>query len=215
MPFPLAAASLAIQGGLGIGQLIAGAARPKPIIPEADIPQEVFQNMSDAEYWAAVGMPESQRKGYIEDLGRTRTATMEGIGSRKGGLGAITKIAQNEADMAKEWARLDEGARYRNIQNLYQARDRVAQERNRAGDINRELALMERERRDEMIGAGLQNIMGGAGTLGLMSSIGGEDFSLGAGGLRSLFGLNKGSDYSFSPGKAPTLSTPSTPRLYG
>jgi hypothetical protein len=188
----LALAGLAVQGALGLGQMIGGLAKKKPEIPEAEIPPEVFQNMSDAEYWAYVGMPEEQRQRYVEDIQRSSATALERSRTRKGGLGLTSAVAQSETDKYRDLVTLDTQMRMKNLSMLYGARERVASERVRAEDINRNIKLDERMRRDKLIGAGIQNIGGAAGTVGMLSAmfpeLGGEGGAL---SLKGLFGGKK------------------------
>ena len=162
----LAGAGLAVQGILGLGQMIGGLVKKKPVIPEAEIPQELFQNMTDAEYWSYIGMPEAQRQRYIEDNLRTGATALAGATDRKGGLGLVSSIAQSQTEGNRNLAEMDTNLRYQNMQNLYARRDRLAEERRYVNDVNRQIKLDERDRRDQLIGAGIQNIAGAAGTLG-------------------------------------------------
>jgi hypothetical protein len=180
----LALGALAIQGGLGLGQLIGGLVKKKPIIPEAEIPQEIYENMTDAEYWSYVGMPEAQKQQYIDNITRSGASALGNIQSRKGGLGAVSQIAQNETDAYRDLLSMDENRRFQNQQMLYGARERMAAEKARVDDINRSIKLDERDRRDQLIGSGLQNMMNTAGTLGTVSSF----FPEMTAGLKGLFG---------------------------
>jgi len=153
-----------VQGAIGLGQTIAGALKKKPIIPEADISQEMFDSMSDAEYWSFIGMPPEQRQRAIEDISRTGIQAQDQASTRKAGLGMTSMIAQNQTEGYKNLADLDTKMRYQNVLRLDERRDRMTAERNRVDDINRNIKLDERDRRDELIGAGMQNVMGALGT---------------------------------------------------
>jgi hypothetical protein len=182
----LALGATVAQTVLGLGQTIAGLVKKKPIIPEADIPEEVFQSLTDAEYQAMIGMPPAQRQRAIEDIQRGGATALGRTGERKGGLGMVSRIAQQEAEGYRGLADMDVQARYRNLDRLERARGRMAEERNRAADINRQIAMDERARRDQMIGAGLQNVMGSIGTGSTMAAMFPEQFQGGIFG--KLFG---------------------------
>ena len=185
-----------LQAGLGIAQTLAGAIKRKPEIPEYDIPAEVYQNMTDAEYWSFIGLPESQKQQFIDESTRAGAAAISRISDRKGGLGAISTIAQQERDDARTLLNADVTARMNNMQNLYTMRNRMAEEKQFAQGVKRDNVMQERLERNELIGAGLQNVMGAVGTADLASAFGDEDSFLGAGGLWDFFGRNKKSTYS-------------------
>lgn len=184
---PLAAISLGTQLVGGLAQTIGSASQKKPIIPEYEIPEEVYQNMSDAEYWAFQGMPTAQKEQYIQNVQRTSTAALSGLEDRKAGLGAITNLAQNETDAWKSMLAMDEERRWKNQQALYGARERVAEEKRIKDDIDRQIALDERDRRDQGIGAGLQNVMNALGTIA-GADVMSEGGLLGGLNLGNLFG---------------------------
>jgi hypothetical protein len=177
----IAGIALATQAGLGLAQTVGGLLTKKPTIPEAEIPQEVMQNLSDAEYWSLVGMPEEQRQRYIDDLKSSTATALRNVGTRKGGLGAISSAYQAERQGLKEITDLDTEVRMRNLDRLYQARDRVAQTRTAADDVNREIAMFKYGERNKLIGAGMQNIMGAFGTASMADSLDGDMFSFMAG----------------------------------
>ncbi len=180
----LALASLGAQTVLGLGQTIAGMFKKKPIIPEADIPDEVFQSLSDAEYQSMIGMPPAQRQRAIEDIQRGGATAIGRADARKTGMGMISQIQQQETEGYRGVADFDVQARYRNQDRLERARGRMTEEKNRAADINRQIKLDERGRRDEMIGAGMQNVMSALGTGSAMSAMFPEQFERFGGGGR-------------------------------
>jgi hypothetical protein len=146
-----------VQAAIGLGQTIAGIAKKKPIIPEAEIPQDVFRSLSDAEYQSLIGMPAEQRQRAIEDIQRGGATAFSRAKDLKGGMGLVSNIAQQETEGYRGLAE----RRYQNLDRLERRRDRMADEERYAADVNRQLKLDERARRDELIGAGLQNIVGG------------------------------------------------------
>jgi len=181
MSISLAGAALAGQAGLGLAQTVGGALMKKPEIPEIEIPQEVFQNMSDAEYWSYVGMPETQRQRYLEDIQTSSANALSRVSDRKGGLGAVSSIQAREAESLRELATLDTKMRMDNLNKLYKAREVGAQYDLQTQQLNREKSLQERTEKKQIIGAGLQNVMGAFGTIGDVAA---EDTSL---TLKSLF----------------------------
>jgi len=160
----------AAQGALGIGQTIAGMVKKKPAIPEYDIPQEIYENMTDAEYWAMQGLPDAQREQFIQESKRTGATALSRSASRKGGLGLVSSIAQQERDDATNLLTMDAQARMSNLDRVFQARENVARHKDIKYEMDKEDAMREREERDELIGSGLQNIMGSGATFAAMDA---------------------------------------------
>ena len=154
-----------VQAALGIGQTIAGLVKKKPEIPEYEIPQELWDNMTDAEYWAMEGLPPAQKQQFIEQSQRAGATALSRSSDRKGGLGLVSSVAQQEQDAATQLLSMDAGQRLQNIQNLYRARERVAgaKDTKYQSDLNK--VLQERMETDNLRGAGVQNIMNAAGTI--------------------------------------------------
>jgi len=165
----------AIQGALGLGQAIAGLVKKKVEIPKAVASEELGQTLTEAEARAGTGFSEASNQLFSERMGRAMASARAGIDERKGGLGAISKLFQSETDAIAERGIADEERRLQNLSQLYRAREIKAAEDARVDDINRQIALDERGRRDELIGAGLQNVMGAAGTYGTLGVLSGED----------------------------------------
>jgi len=183
----IGAALGAAQTALGIGQTIAGLVKKKPEIPEYDIPQEVYANMTDAEYWAMEGLPDAQKQQYIQNIQRSGTTALSRSADRKGGLGLVSSIAQQEQDAATNLLSMDAQARMQNLSRLFQARETVAGYKDIKYDKDLAKVMEERAEVDELRGAGTQNIMNALGTF---AALGDED---GEGGiLGKLFGGEEG-----------------------
>jgi len=195
----LAAIATGVQAAIGLGQTIAGMVKKKPIIPEADVPDEVFQNMTDAEYWSYIGMPPEQRQRAVEDIQRAGSSALSQSSSRKGGLGMVSQIAQGQSNSYRSLSEMDTNMRYRNINRLYGARDRMATEKNRVDEINRNIAYDERDQRNQLIGAGMQNVMGAFGTTSLLDANADE----GGEGSSTWFGRRKTAKAEFAQKTAP------------
>ena len=155
----------------------------KPEIPEFDIPDEIYQNMTDAEYWSFKGMPDAQRQQFIEQSQRAGASAISASASRKGGMGMISSVAQQQQDAATELLVQDSQARMKNLQNFWGARDKMAAAKETKQVWDREAIMEKRRRRDEMLGAGMQNV---AGALGSVIGLAGDD------GFDNLFGGEEG-----------------------
>jgi hypothetical protein len=185
-----------VQGILGIGQMVGGLFMPKPEIPDYQIPEEIYKNMTDAEYWSFQGLPEAQKQQFIEQSQRAGATALSQSASRKGGLGLVASVAQQEQDSATQLLSMDAQQRMQNLQNLYRAREVMAGQKGTQQEWKMNKVMYKRQKRDEMIGAGLQNIAGGLG-------------SIAAGGDVTTTGSKP--SYNFKPGVAPTLSSPASP----
>lgn len=181
MGFTIPGAAIGLQAALGVGQVIGGMLMPKPEIPEVDIPNEIFQNMSDAEYWSYVGMPEAQRQSYLDNIQSNASMALNSSSSRRGGLGVVADINRNSNQAVREMVSLDSQMRMKNLETLYNARSQVAEADLNKQAVSRENAMFKLQQRNEMIGAGVQNVMGALGTTGSLSAMFGEDG--GSGGL--------------------------------
>jgi len=194
----------AIAGGaqalLGIGQTIKGLTMPKPEIPDYDIPDEIYKNMTDAEYWAFQGMPEAQKQQYIDQIAQQGASALSQSSSRKGGLGMVSSIAEQQRQGARDLLSMDVQARAKNQEGLYRARSAMAQAKDTKYQADTNKAQYEIEQRNDMIGAGMQNIGGAFGSIANMAGAGVFD-KLGSGGKLG----------NASPPKASTTTNPSKP----
>lgn len=192
-----------VQAALGIGQTIAGMVKKKPPIPDYDIPQEVYDNMTDAEYWAMEGLPPAQKQQFIEQSKRTGATALSRTADRKGGLGMISSIAQQENDANTQLLSMDAQARMGNLDRMFSARDTVAQQEGIKQDWAREKSMVKRDEINQLIGSGLQNIMGAAGT-----AAGVDAYSDEGGFLQNFLDKRKSKKEAFAKATAPGAVTP-------
>jgi hypothetical protein len=168
----LGAGLAAGQAILGVAQGIKGLTMPKPSIPDYEIPQEIYDNMTDAEYWSFIGMPEEQKKLYMDQIAQQGATALSRSADRKGGLGMISTIADQQRKGAQEMAAMDASMRAERQKDLYAARTAMGQQRAMKYEADRSKAEYLRGKRDEMIGAGIQNIGGALGSAANMASAG-------------------------------------------
>lgn len=186
----------AAQGVLGIGQMIGGLTMPKPEIPDYEIPEEIYKNMTDAEYWSFQGLPEAQKQQFIEQSQRAGATALSRSAERKGGLGLVASVAQQEQDAATQLLSMDAQQRMQNLQNLYRMREVMAEQKGTQQQWKMDKVMYQRQKRDEMIGAGMQNL--------------GQSFStfVGAGGGGQTPGAGGKTSFQFSPSSTPKLTNP-------
>jgi hypothetical protein len=145
------------QGTLGIAQMIGGLTMPKPDIPDYEISEETYKNMTDAEYWSFQGMPEAQKQQFVEQSQRSGATALSRSTDRKGGLGLVSSIAQQEKDSATQMLSMDSQQRMSNLQNLFRAREVMSEAKDKEFKHDTDKVMYELGKRDEMIGAGMQN----------------------------------------------------------
>jgi hypothetical protein len=158
------------QTALGIGQTIAGLVKKKPEIPEYDIPAEVYENMTDAEYWALQGLPKEHIEQFIQESKRTGATALSRSADRKGGLGLVSSIAQQERDDTTELLKTKATAAMSGLDRLFAARDTVSQQEGIKQEWAKEKTMAKRDEINALPGAGLQNIMGAGGTFAGLDS---------------------------------------------
>ena len=153
------AASLT-QATMGVAQMAAGFLQKKPKLEEYTIPDEVLQNMSQADRMQYEGLPQAQKEQFIQNIQRAGASALSSSTSRKGGLGLISSVAQQQSDQYMNLLSADSQARMNNMSNLFTARSAVAAEREKKFNIKRENTLEKRASIDALRGAGMQNTMG-------------------------------------------------------
>ena len=160
----LAAIPAAIQAGTGIYQLIRGNQLANSMErPNYSIPQEVLDNLTDAEIQALRGLPAEQRQQYLDNVMRSQQASLGAMDDRKGGLAGLAGVQQQSNDAYRNLLTMDAQARMDAEQRLQGVRTQVADAKDKEWQLNELNPYMETMQAAEaMRGAGLQNIMGGA-----------------------------------------------------
>jgi hypothetical protein len=153
------------QAAIGIAQTIAGLVQKKPDIPDYEIPQEVYENMTDAEYWSFQGLPETQKQQFIERSKRAGATAIGRTSSRKGGMGMISDIAQQEQDASMNLMTADVEQRMNNLKTFWGMRDQMSQQKAIQQEWGRDKVMQKRGEIDALRGAGVQNLMGALGTV--------------------------------------------------
>jgi len=128
--------------------------------PTYEIPAEVQQNLTQAQMMALEGLPAEQKKQFVENTLRGTTARLRGISDRRGGLVGVEQAGQAEADAYRTLLGMDVGARQQNIQNLMGQREKMAERKDLAWQINQmQPYLQQYGEAQGLIGAGIQNTM--------------------------------------------------------
>ena len=166
-------ASAAIGGGISLGmgaykayqgnkQQKAGEAAMKNLsAPDYQIPEEIKQNLKESELRALEGMPSAQKKEYVQNIDRQQQQTLQASSERKGGLLGIQASAQQATDAFTNLVSMDAQARAENQQQVQKNRLIMAQEKQKQFDIKEGRYQQGLASAQGMIGAGMQNKMGG------------------------------------------------------
>jgi hypothetical protein len=201
MPLPaLAIAGLAVGGAKalgGLGQILF--AGKKQAEPKYEIPKEVFRATEMAQEMARTGMPEPSRMQALQGAQQSALFGMRAAQDRRGGLASIGNIQAGLDRSNLAVAAQDASLRLQNQRFAQQALMTQAQFRDKAF-ANQWQSWMNREQqRRAMVGAGMQNIMGGidfVGSMAAMGAFGGKketpdsSFRIGAQSSTGVSGMN-------------------------
>lgn len=164
----------ATEGTAGIAQTVGGYALYKKgkealealVRPEFEIPEEIRQNLTQAQLLALEGLPTEQKQQFVENIQRTMQSGLASLQERGTGLAGVTTLAQQQMDAYRTLLGQDVAARQAGQAGLAQARGTMAGFKERQFDIN----LMQPYIQDYLtaeaeMGAGLTNIFGGVSTI--------------------------------------------------
>lgn len=156
--------------------------------PTYEIPEEVKANLTDAQRMVAEGLPEEQKRQFVQNVDRGVTGAMGGMTSRKAGLAGLGDIVQGQNDAFFNLMTADVQAKRENQDKLAAARQAMAGYKDKAFELNK-LTPFEDKRMEgqALLGAGMQNInsaLDDVGKIGssLMGGMGGTGSTRVAGG---------------------------------
>lgn len=130
--------------------------------PTYEIPQEIQQNLNQAQQQALQGLPEEQKQQYLTNLQRGSAQALASSGTRRGGLAGIAGINQSQNDEYGNLMTMDAQARAQNQNQLYGMRQTMADYKDQAFQINKSNPYYEQTAQNNaMIGAGMQNMSQG------------------------------------------------------
>ena len=130
--------------------------------PNYEIPQEILDSLTDAQIQALRGMPAEQKQQYIDNVMRSQQASLDAMGDRKAGLTGLTQVHQSSIDAYRNMLSMDAQQRQANEKALQNTRGVVAGFKDKEFEYNEALPYEQTMAAGEaMIGAGVQNIMGG------------------------------------------------------
>lgn len=105
--------------------------------PTYEIPEEVKQNLNQAQQMALQGLPEDQKQQYLSNLQRGTAQALASSQSRRGGLAGIAGINQQQNDAYGNMLAIDSQARRENQLGLMSARQNMADYRDQSFQLNR------------------------------------------------------------------------------
>lgn len=155
-----------IQTAVGVGQFLKGQSiAKKNKRPDYNIPDEIKQNLSQAQMAALEGLPPEQKQQFIENTQRQQNFGLNALGDRKAGLTGLATLTQQGNDANKNLLSMDAAARQQNQQGLMDARTQMAGYKDKQFELNKLLPFQQTaEAAKGLQGSGLQNIMGGLGS---------------------------------------------------
>jgi hypothetical protein len=172
-PFTISALiSGGVQLGTGVYQAIKSASIDSTR-PTYEIPDEIKQNLTQAQLNAIEGMPEDVRNRYIDQLTRTMATGLQALGDRRGGIAGVSNLVRAATDANRNIAGMDAQMRQQQEQALMGQRQVMANYKDKAFDWNeRQKYLENAQAKQSMAGAAMQNITGAANNVmgGMMQS---------------------------------------------
>ncbi len=162
------------EGVLGLGQSIYGIWQQhkgnqlaqQNQRPTYNIPDEINQNLSQAQQQALEGLPSEQKQQYINNIQRSQSFGLGAQSDRKGGLAGLGSIVQQGNDASTNLLSMDSQARRQNQMGLMNARTQLANYKDKAFEFNQANPYYEKAQAARALqGAGLQNMWGGLGTV--------------------------------------------------
>jgi len=157
----------------------AEAAAAEAAIPKYEIPQEVLDNLTDAQQRVLQGMPAEQSRMYIENIQR---ATQQGFGAlneRGLGVAGTSALFRNQQDAYRDLLGADYMARKENLGNLATARGTMAQFKDAKFNIDQQVPMAKFQQASNQLAA--QQGAANQSQMDLFSSLGQLGGALGGG----------------------------------
>jgi hypothetical protein len=108
------------------------------------------------------GMPDAQKQSYMQNIQRSGQQALSGVADRKGGLGMVSAIQQQQEDSYMNLLSADVQQRMQNIRAAQEQRQIMANYKDKEFQINKmDPYVQDYNEAQAQIGAGMQNIMGG------------------------------------------------------
>lgn len=158
----VAAIAASVAGTVGAVQYMKGRKMAKQNKrPDYEIPQEIKDNLSQAQMQALEGLPPEQKQQYVENVQRGQNFGLNALGDRKAGISGLATLTQQGNDAYKDLMTQDAIARQANLDKLMGAREQIAQYKDKGFELNKLIPYQEKaQAAAAMQSAGLQNIAG-------------------------------------------------------
>ena len=156
----------AVSLGVGIYQTVDGNNKRKKAEknrPEYESPREIAQNTNLAEQMAYEGLPMEQKRAFQREVQRSQAAALSSQGQLNAQLSGLAATNVASMDALSNMHVQDARARNENRRALMNQRGIAAQYRDREFAYDHQFYQQELDTANAMIGAGMQNIAGGAG----------------------------------------------------
>ena len=129
--------------------------------PDFEIPQEVLVNLSRAEEMEFRGLPEEEKRLFIENLQRNRSASLRSISDRRGGLQSISN-AQSVSDRSSlSLLQMESDRRRQNMMLAMQNRSVLADYKTKQFEHEYNEYTADLDYARAIQGAGMQNMQQG------------------------------------------------------
>lgn len=127
--------------------------------PKYEIPEEIKQNLTQAQQQALEGLPEEQKQQFLDNIQRSTAYGLTQQSSRQGGLAGISQINQNQNNAYGNLLSADSQARRENQGVLMGQRQNMADYRDQGFQFNKVNPYYEQIARKEAdTGALFQNL---------------------------------------------------------
>lgn len=197
MPLLIAGAVVSVgsavaQGVTGMKQMRdARRAQENLVRPEFQIPPEIFENMSLAERRMYQGLPDAQKREFLNNLQNQSQQALSQATTRKAGLGLVSDLYAQEQSGINQLLMADVQAREQNIEKAMSARREVAQARMMEFEHDFNLYTSDLDYARSQESAGMQNVFGALDTIGATAaSLGGQGIGVGENTLARLQNTN-------------------------
>lgn len=104
--------------------------------PDYTIPEEIRQNLSDAQFAALQGLPEEQKQQFISNLQRGSSYSLNQMSDRKSGIAGLAALNENQNQAYLGLANADAAVKRQNQQLLVGARKDMADYKDQKFQVN-------------------------------------------------------------------------------
>lgn len=188
--------------------------------PTYSIPDEVRQNLTQAQQDALQGLPEEQRQMFLSNIQRGSAMGLNQLSGRKAGIAGVAALNQNQNDAYANLLSMDSQARMQNKGILMNQRQNMADYKDQAFQINKLNPYYEKQAEGlAMKGAGMQNLANGYQIAGSGSASNSANPDTGGGvgggmGNQMTAGRNYSQGIQMDPNQMQGVNQNTTPNPY-